>query len=65
MTPEKTERLWTAPGWPQHFRYLALFPGPLRVPDLLGHLRSRDLPDLQPPVEVGERVSFLAFSVSH
>ena len=65
MTPEETERLWTAPGWPQHFQYLALLPSPLRVPDLLGHLRSLGLPDLQPPVEVSERVSFLAFPVQH
>ena len=65
MTPEETERLWTAPGWPQHFRYLALLPGSLRVPDLLGHLRSLGLPELQPPVEVSVRVSFLAFPVSH
>ena len=65
MTPEETERLWTAPGWPQHFRYLALLPGPLRVPDLTGHLRSLGLPDLQPPVAVSEQVSFLAFPVLH
>ena len=65
MTPEETERLWTAPDWPQHFRYLAALPGPLRVPDLLGHLRSLGLPELQPPVEVSERVSFLAFPVLH
>ena len=65
MTPEETERLWTAPGWPQHFGYLALLPGPLRVPDLTGHLRSLGLPELRPPVEVSNRVSFLAFPVSH
>ena len=65
MTPEETERLWTAPGWPQHFGYLALLPEPLRVPDLTGHLRSLGLPELQPPVEVSARVSFLAFPVSH
>ena len=65
MTPEETERLWTAPGWPQHFGYLALLPGPLRVPDLTGHLRSLGLPELQPPVAVSEKVSFLAFPVSH
>ncbi len=65
MTPEETERLWTAPGWPQHFQYLALLTDPLRVPDLLDHLRSLGLPDLQAPVEVGEQVCFLAFPVLH
>ena len=65
MTPEETERLWTAPGWDSHFQYLAALPGPLRVPDLPGLLREMGLPDLQPPVELSERVSFLAFPVDH
>ena len=65
MTPEETERLWTAPGWPSHFQYLAGLPSPLRVPDLPGHLRSQGLPELQPPVEVSPRVSFLAFPMQH
>ena len=65
MTPQETERLWTAPGWPQHFQYLTGLAGPLRVPDLLGHLREMGLPDLQPPVELSEQVSFLAFPVDH
>ena len=34
MTPEETERLWTAPGWPQHFGYLALLPVPCGCPTL-------------------------------
>ena len=65
MTPEETDRLWKIPGWPEHFGYLSRIPGPLRVPDLLGHLRVLGLPELVPPVEVGQRVSFLAFPVLH
>ena len=65
MTPEETARLWTSPGWPQHFGYLAQLDGPLRVPDLLEHLRSLGLPEMQPPVEVSPRVSFLAFPLRH
>ncbi|MDE2842976.1 MAG: response regulator [Chloroflexota bacterium] len=65
MTAEETGRLWTAPGWAQHFQYLAGLAGPLRVPDLPGHLAEQGLPGLQPPVEVSERVSFLAFPVDH
>ncbi|MCY3691822.1 MAG: hypothetical protein OXI54_10710, partial [Chloroflexota bacterium] len=49
MTAEETGRLWTAPGWAQHFQYLAALPGPLRVPDLPGHLAEQGLPGLQPP----------------
>ena len=65
MTAEEAERLWTIPGWPQHFEYLSKIPGPLRVPDLLGLIRSLDLPEMLPPVEVGEKVSFLASPVRH
>ena len=65
MTPEETGRLWNIPGWPEHFGYLSRIPGPLRVPDLLGHVRALGLPELAPPVEVSQRVSFLAFPVLH
>ena len=65
MTLEETGRLWNIPGWPEHFGYLSRIPGPLRVPDLLGHIWSLGLPELVPPVEVSERVSFLAFPVLH
>ena len=65
MTPEETARLWTSPGWPQHFGYLAQIDGPLRVPDLLEHLRSLGLPEMRPPVAVSPTVSFLAFPLLH
>jgi hypothetical protein len=64
MTTEETERLWTSPGWPEHFGYLAGIAVPLRVPDLLGHLRSLGLPEMRPPVAV-RRVSFPAFPLLH
>ena len=65
MTGEESERLWQIPGWPQHFQYLSQIPGPLRVPDLLGHIRSLGLPELRPTVEVSPTVSFLAAPVLH
>ena len=65
MTRDEAERVWTIPGWPEHFRYLSQLPGPLRVPDLLGHLRSLGLPEMAPPLAVGPRVSFLAAPVLH
>ena len=65
MTAEETERLWTSTGWPSHFEYLSGLPGPLRIPDLPGHLRSLGLPDLIPPVAVSERVSFMATPIRH
>ena len=65
MTAEEAERVWRIPGWQQHFEYLSRIPSPLRVPDLLGHIRSLGLPEMEPPVAVSQRVSFLAFPVRH
>ena len=47
------------------FEYLSGLTEPLRVPDLLAHLRSLGLPDLEPPVPVGPAVPFLAAPVQH
>ena len=65
MTAEETDKLWELPDWPRHFEYLGRIPDPLRIPDLLGHIRSLGLPELQPPVEVSPKVSFLASPVLH
>ena len=65
MTADEAAKLWELPGWPRHFEYLGKIPGPLRVPDLLGHIRSLGLPELNPPVEVSPEVSFLASPVLH
>ena len=65
MTAAEADRLWTTPGGPRHFDYLAKIPSPLRVPDLLGHMSSLGLPELWIPVAVSEKVSFLAFPVLH
>ena len=65
MTRDEAERVWRIPGWPEHFGYLSRIPGPLRVPDLLGHLRSLGLPEMAPPLAVSPRVSFLAAPVLH
>ena len=65
MTEDEAEGMWQIPGWPLHFQYLSQLPGPLRVPDLLGHIRSLGLPELRPTVAVSPRVSFLAAPVLH
>ncbi len=65
MTPDETDRLWASPGWSSHFAYLSAVPGTLRIPDLLGHIRSLGLPELVPPVAVSENVSFMATPVLH
>ena len=65
MTADESSRLWNIPGWPTHFAYLSRLQAPLRLPDLLSHIRSLGLPELLPPMDVSERVSFLAFPVLH
>jgi len=48
------------------FEYLSRLPQPVRLPDLLEHIRATDhLLDLQPPVAVGPVVPFLAAPVLH
>ncbi len=65
LTPEEAEQLWNLPDGMGFFEYLGSIRAPLRVRDLPGHLRSRGLPELRPPVEVGSLVSFLAAPVLH
>ncbi len=65
MTAEETERLGTIPGWPSHFGYLSAISDTLRIPDLLGHIKSLGLPELVPPVAVSERVAFMMTPVLH
>ncbi|MDE2861755.1 MAG: response regulator [Chloroflexota bacterium] len=65
MTVDEAQELWTLPGWPDHFEYLGGILGPLRVPDLLGHIRSLGLPELVPPVAVSDTVSFMATPLLH
>ena len=57
FTPDEARRLWELPEGSEFIEYLGAIPGPLRVGDLGGHLRSMGLPDFRPPVPVG---SFLA-----
>ena len=65
MTGEEAGRLWDLPDGMRLFEYLGGISGPLRLPDLLGHIRSMGLPELRPPVAVGPVVSFLAAPVLH
>ena len=65
MTAEEAGQLWDLPGGMRLFEYLNGISGPLRLPDLLGHIRSLGLPELRPPLPVGPAVSFLAAPVLH
>ncbi len=65
MTGEEARLFQDLPSGLQMFEYLSGLSQPLRVPDLLEHLRSKGLPDLEPPVAVGPAVPFLAVPVQH
>ena len=65
MTAEEAQGLWDLPGGMRLFEYLNGISEPLRLPDLLGHIRSLGLPELRPPLPVGPAVSFLAAPVLH
>ena len=62
LTPEEAQRLWEMPGGTDLFAYLGSVPGPLRVADFAGYVRSMGLPDFQPPVPVG---SFIMAPIRH
>ena len=65
MTAEEARQLWDLPDGMQILEYLSTISEPLRLPDLLGHIRSMGLPELRPPLPVGPVVSFLAAPVLH
>ena len=65
MTAEEARRLWEMPDGMGLFESLGSITEPLRVRDLLGHIRSLGLPEFHPPVAVGPVVPFLAAPVSH
>ena len=66
MTELEAELFHQLPEGIRLFEYLSRLPQPLRLPDLLEHIRETDhLLDLQPPVAVGPVVPFLAAPVLH
>ena len=65
MTAEEARQLWDLPGGTRLFEYLSGISEPLRLPDLLGHIRSLGLPEFRPPLALGPVVSFLAAPVLH
>ena len=65
LTAEEAERMWSLADGMRFFELLISTEEPLRLADLLGHIRSQGLPDLQPPVEVGPSLPLLAAPVLH
>ena len=65
MTAEEARLLWELPGGMRLFEYLGSAREPLRLQDLLGHVRSLGLPEFRPPLAVGPVVPFMAAPVIH
>ena len=65
MTSDEAGQLWDMPERWRLYEYLGSISRPLRLPDLLGHIRSADLPEFPPPLAAGSVVSFLAAPVLH
>ena len=53
LSPEEAGLMWDMPDAMRFFDYLGGMDAPLRVPDLLGHIREQGLPELRSPVPVG------------
>ena len=52
MTAEESRQLWETPDGMRFFHYLNGIAEPLRIRDLLGHVREAGLPDLRVPMQV-------------
>ena len=65
MTAEEDRQLWDQPEGGRLYDYLGGFSAPLRLPDLLGHLRSQGLPEVGRALQVGPVICFLAAPVFH
>ena len=65
MTAAEARRISETPDGMRIFAYLGALAEPLRIPDLLGRLRSLGLPPFPPPAAVGSALSFLAVPVLH
>ena len=66
LTSEEAEGVWGhgSEGL-KIFNHFNSFQEPLRLPDLLGHIRSMGLPNFSPPMSVGSTFPFLAAPVFH
>ena len=65
LTPQEAQALWDLPDALTLFEHLGNIPEPLRLPDLIGHIREFNLPE--PPLPGGANIplSFLAAPIHH
>ena len=65
MTSDEAGQLWDTPEHSRLYDYLGSISQPLRLTDLIGHIRSESLPEFPPPTAAGPIVSFLASPLLH
>ena len=65
MTSHEAGQLWDTPEHLRLYNHLGSISQPLRLADLLGHIRSESLPEFPPPTAAGPTVSFLASPLLH
>ena len=59
LTTDEENQLWDMPGGLKVFEYLGSITQPLRLRDLLGHIKLQGLPELRLPFKVGPTSAFL------
>ena len=65
MTAAEAQRLWELPGGLKLFEHLSSIPEPLRLRDLIAHIRSLGLPEPVLPAGAGSPAAFLTAPIHH
>jgi len=65
MTEQQGQQFLELPDGRRLFEHFSSFLEPLRVPDLLGYIKSLGLPDIHLPIPVGPEPPFMATPVLH
>ena len=65
MTAQEAQGLWDLPDALRLFEHLGNIPEPLRLPDLIGHIRAFNLPEPPLPGGATGKVPFLAAPILH
>ena len=65
LSAEAHRRLGDLPGGMRIYEYLGNLASPLRLPDLLGHLRSQGLPEVRQALGLEPPLSFLGAPILH
>ncbi len=65
MNLAETELLRKVPNGRRFAEYFDRIPAPIRLRDMLGHIRAQGLPEFRPPMKVSDPLSFLMAPIHH